>query len=323
MQILVTGGAGYIGGVVVEKLIDAGYDVFVVDNLSTGRRENVDGSIPFYSYDCGDPEKMSALFREHDIDVVMHFAASALVGESVSEPAMYFRNNVIQTLNLLDVMRDHGCRKFIFSSTAATFGEPEYTPIDEKHVQKPVNPYGLSKLMVEQTLLWYSQAYHLNYNVFRYFNAAGATEKHGEIRETETHIIPLLIEAADGRRSFVMFGDDFPTPDGTCVRDYVHVSDIASAHILGIKNLEKNSTGHYNLGNGTGFSNLDVVAAVKKVSEKSFDFKFGPKRAGDPATLVASSEKAKRELGWTPQYTDLEEIVATAYGFIKQPESLI
>jgi len=318
MKVLITGGAGFIGSNVADSYISLGHEVVIIDNLITGRRENVDAAIPFYAHDCGDREKMSAIFDEHNIDVVMHFAASALVGESVTEPALYFKNNVTVTQNLLEVMRAQECRKFILSSTAATFGEPDYVPIDEAHPQNPVNPYGLTKLIDEQMLFWYFQAYGLSYNIFRYFNAAGATEKHGEIRETETHIIPLLIEAAEGKRSFVMFGNDFPTTDGTCVRDYIHVADLAAAHILGINNLEKNPSGHYNLGNGNGFSNLDVVDAVKRVSGKAFEFKYGPRRQGDPATLVASAEKAKKELGWEPQFTDLEEIVASAYRFYKR-----
>lgn len=318
MNILVTGGAGYIGGVVVERLLADNYQVVVVDNLSTGRRENVEDGVPFHQVNCGDVEKMSEVFNKHQIDVVMHFAASALVGESVEKPALYFENNVTATLNLLKVMRQSGCDRFILSSTAATFGEPEYTPIDEKHPQNPVNPYGLTKLMDEQILCWYHQAYGLKYNIFRYFNASGATDRHGEKREIETHIIPLLITASEGQGKFTLFGNDYPTPDGTCVRDYIHVSDLADAHIRGIGNLEKNATGDYNLGNGNGFSNLDIIEALKKISGNTIDFTYGPRRPGDPATLVASSEKALKELDWKPKFTSLEEIVSSAYSFYKK-----
>jgi UDP-glucose 4-epimerase len=318
MQVLVTGGAGYIGSVTVDLLINKGIDVIVVDNLSTGRREAFGEEIPFYQYNCGDRAKLQHIFTEHKIDVVMHFAASALVGESVANPALYFQNNVIETQNLLDTMRKFHCQRFILSSSAATFGEPEYSPIDENHPQNPTNPYGLTKMINEKTLAWYHHAYGLMYNVFRYFNAAGATETHGEKREIETHIIPLAIHAAEGNHKFRLYGNDYPTADGTCVRDYVHVSDLAEAHILGIGNLELNPGGCYNLGNGDGFSNLRVVEAVKKVTGSDFEFSYGPRREGDPATLVASSEKAKTELGWTPQFWDLEKIVDSAYKFYKK-----
>ena len=315
MQVLVTGGAGYIGGVTVEKLIEKDIDVIVIDNLSVGRREVLRPEIPFYHCNCGDRGKLHGIFTDHKIDVVMHFAASTLVGESLENPALYFQNNVIETQNLLDTMRNFDCQRFILSSSAATFGEPEYSPIDEKHPQNPINSYGLTKLINEQALAWYHRAYGLQYNVFRYFNAAGATETHGEAREIETHIIPLAIGAAEGNRPFTLFGNDYPTADGTCVRDYVHVSDLAEAHIQGIGNLELNPDGCYNLGNGDGFSNLQVVEAVKKVTGIDFEFSYGPRREGDPATLVASAEKAKTELEWTPKFWDLEKIVESAYKF--------
>lgn len=322
MQVLVTGGAGYIGSITVEKLIEKGIDVVVVDNLSIGRREAVQPEIPFYQYNCGDRAKMQSIFIDHKIDVVMHFAASALVGESVENPALYFQNNVIETQNLLDTMRKFNCQRFILSSSAATFGEPEYSPIDEKHPQNPINPYGLTKLINEQTLAWYHRAYGLLYNVFRYFNAAGATETHGEIREIETHIIPLAMGAAEENHLFTLYGNDYPTSDGTCVRDYVHVADLADAHIRGIGNLELNPDGCYNLGNGDGFSNLQVVEAVKKVTGIDFDFAYGPRRDGDPAILVAGSEKAKTELEWNPQFGDLEKIVESAYKFYKKRNTI-
>ena len=315
MQVLVTGGAGYIGSVTVDLLVSKGIDVVVIDNLSTGKRETVADDIPFYQYNCGDRARLQHVFADHKIDVVMHFAASALVGESVANPALYFQNNVIETQNLLDTMIKFDCRRFILSSSAATFGEPQYSPIDDKHPQNPTNPYGLTKLINEQALACYHKAYGLMYNAFRYFNAAGATETHGELREVETHIIPLAIRAAEGNYRFTLYGNDYPTPDGTCVRDYVHVADLADAHIRGIGNLELNPNACYNLGNGDGFSNLQVVEAVKKVTGSDFDFSYGPRREGDPAKLVASSEKAKTELEWTPQFWDLEKIIDSAYKF--------
>jgi UDP-glucose 4-epimerase len=245
----------------------------------------------------------------------MHFAASVQVGESVEEPAIYFHNNVTETLDLLESMRESGCNKFILPSTAATFGEPEYTPIDESHPQNPINPYGLTKLINEQMLDWYHRAYGFKYHVFRYFNASGATEKHGEIREIETHIIPLLLAAVMENKNFTLFGKDYPTPDGTCVRDYIHVSDLAQAHILGIDNLDKIPNASYNLGNGNGFSNLEVIEAVRQVTGVDVKFSIGPRRDGDPAVLLASSEKARKELGWQPQFTGLTDIVESAYKF--------
>jgi UDP-glucose 4-epimerase len=318
MQVLVTGGAGYIGSVTVDLLLSKGIDVVVIDNLSTGRRETLPDDIPFYQINCGDRAQLRHIFTDHKINVVMHFAASALAGESVTNPALYFQNNVIETQNLLDSMRKFHCQRFILSSSAATFGEPEYSPIDENHPQNPINPYGLTKRINEQTLEWYHHAYDLKYNIFRYFNAAGATETHGEIREVETHIIPLALKAAESDYQFTLYGNDYPTADGTCVRDYVHVADLAEAHILGIGNLELHPDASYNLGNGDGFSNLQVVEAVKKVTGSDFDFSYGPRREGDPATLVASSEKAKTELEWQPQYWDLEKIVDSAYQFYKK-----
>jgi UDP-glucose 4-epimerase len=320
MKVLVTGGAGYIGGVVVDKLLKSGYKVVIVDNLSSGRRENVEMNIPFFVHNCGDKVKIQQVFKEHNIELVMHFAASALIAESVKDPSLYFHNNVVETLNLLNVMREYNCNRFILSSSGATFGEPEYTPIDEEHPQHPINPYGLTKLINEQTLKYFHDAYGLKYNVFRYFNAAGATETHGEIREVETHIIPLLIKAAEDQSEFILNGNDFPTEDGTCIRDYIHVSDLAEAHIKGIENVERHPNHCYNLGNGKGFSNLQVLNAVKKITGTSINFSYGPRRPGDPAILVASSEKAWQHFKWQTVYTDLQEIVSTAYRFKKNPK---
>jgi UDP-glucose 4-epimerase len=313
--ILVIGGAGYIGSVVVELLRAQGYKVVVVDNLSTGYRDAVAENIPFYACACGDQEKMREVFRSHDIDVVMHFAAFSLVHESIKEPQKYFINNIAETINLLAVMREFNCDKFILSSTAAIFGEPEYTPIDEVHPKNPVNPYGLSKLTLENILHWYHKSYGLKYNSFRYFNAAGATEQHGERHDPETHIIPLLIMAAQGETNFTLFGDDYDTPDGTCIRDYIHVVDLSHVHIKGIQNLDVHPHACYNLGNGRGFSNKEVIAAVKEVTGIEFPVHVGARRAGDPAVLVASAEKAQRELDWHPRYCDIKEIVQSAYRY--------
>ena len=316
--ILVIGGAGYIGSVVVELLLAQEYQVVVVDNLSTGYRDAVDENIPFYDFSCGDYEKMREVFGSYDIDVVMHFAAFSLVHESIEEPQKYFINNIAETINLLAVMREFNCDKFILSSTAAIFGEPEYTPIDEVHPKNPVNPYGLSKLTLENILHWYHESYGLKYNSFRYFNAAGATEQHGERHNPETHIIPLLIMAAKGETKFTLFGDDYDTPDGTCIRDYIHVVDLSHVHIKGIRNLDVHPDACYNLGNGRGFSNKEVIAAVKEVTGNEFPVQVCVRRAGDPAILVASSEKVKKELGWKPVYPDLKDIVVSAYDFYRK-----
>ena len=320
MTILITGGAGYIGSVVTEMLLEKEYSLVVVDNLTTGNRHVIEDIISFYNCNCGNIDIMRRVFNDHKIDIVMHFAASALVGESVEKPELYFKNNVSETLNLLSVMRDSGCDKFILSSSAAIFGEPEYTPIDEKHSKNPINPYGLSKLMNEEMLEWYHKTYGLKYNSFRYFNAAGATEKNGENREIETHIIPLLLAAAERHGTFTIYGGDYDTEDGTCIRDYVHVSDLADAHIKGIKNLNVRTNGCYNLGNGTGFSNKQVAAAVKEVNGSEFNVNIGPRRSGDPAVLVAGADKAKSELNWQPRYTVLKEIVWSAYKFYKKKD---
>jgi UDP-glucose 4-epimerase len=259
---------------------------------------------------------MQQVFDSHKIDVVMHFAAFALVGESVENPQKYYQNNVIETLNLLKTMLENNCSRFIFSSTCATYGEPQYSPMDEKHPQNPINPYGFTKLVVEKALKDYHDAYGLKFNAFRYFNAAGASEKHGEKHNPETHIIPILLQAATGeRKKFIIFGNDYPTKDGTCIRDYIHVLDLADAHIIGIENLEKNPTGFYNLGTGDGYSNKQVVETVKKTTGQEFEVETGARRLGDPAVLVAKADKANSELAWKPQYTSLVKIVQTAYDF--------
>ncbi|MFC2088814.1 UDP-glucose 4-epimerase GalE [Calditrichota bacterium] len=315
-NILVIGGAGYIGSVVVEQLIKSGYEVIVVDNLSRGHRSSVDKSIPFYRINCGESSAMQEVFESFNIDVVMHFAAFALVGESVENPLLYYQNNVVETLNLLKTMHKYECNRFIFSSTCATYGEPEYSPMDEDHPQNPINPYGFTKLVVEKALKDYHNAYGLKFNIFRYFNAAGASDKYGEIHDPETHIIPLLLQAASGQRNkFLLFGDDYPTEDGTCIRDYIHVLDLADAHIKGIENLKTRSAGIYNLGTGDGYSNKQVIEMVKKITENDFKVEIAQRRPGDPAVLVAKAEKAISELGWQPENSSLENIIQSAFNF--------
>jgi len=316
--ILVVGGAGYIGSIVVEQLINQDYTVIIVDNFSTGFRQSVNPKAKLYEYSCGDKMKMARVFEENQIDVVMHFAAFALVGESVENPRKYYQNNVIETINLLNTMMEHNCKKFIFSSTCATYGEPQYSPMDEKHPQNPINPYGFTKFVVEKTLIDYHKAYGLKFNAFRYFNAAGAGKEYGELHDPETHIIPLLLQTASGQREFfTIFGEDYPTEDGTCIRDYIHVLDLADAHIKGIENLESNSASFYNLGTGDGYSNKEVVEAVKKVTNSDFEVRKGERRAGDPAVLVAKADKANIELKWIPKFSSLENIIQSAYDFIK------
>ena len=314
MNILVTGGAGYIGSIVSEQLLLRNHRVIVIDNLQGGNRGALLPEAAFYEADFGDTEILGKIFQKHDIDVVFHFAALTIVEFSMTDPGAYFTNNLVKGITLLDVMREYDCDKFIFSSTAATFGEPEYIPVDEKHPQKPINPYGESKLMFEGVLDWYHRAYGLKFNAFRYFNAAGASERLGGAHDPETHLIPLIIQAALGQREQIyIFGTDYPTRDGTCVRDYIHVLDLAEAHILGLDNLDRNPNGKYNLGNGEGFSVREVIEMVAEVSGRDFPKVEADRRPGDPATLIASSKLAKEELGWKPKYDSLREIVRTAW----------
>ena len=303
MVILVTGGAGYIGSIVVEELLRQDYSVVVVDNLQEGNRGSVLAGVSFYEGDVGDRGLLDQIFTDHPIEVVLHFAAETTIEFSMTDPAKYFNNNVVHGMTLLEVMRDFNCNRFIFSSTAATFGEPQYTPIDEKHPQLPINAYGESKLMFEHILDWYHRAYGLKYNAFRYFNAAGASERLGEAHRHESHLIPVIIQMALGQlEKFSIFGNDYSTKDGTCIRDYIHVTDLAQAHILALENLDEHPNGKYNLGNGAGFSNLEVVKMVERVSGKKIYYEFAERRKGDPAVLIASSELAKKELSWQPKF---------------------
>lgn len=316
MKVLVTGGAGYIGSHAVRALKQAGDEVVVFDNLIYGHKELAQGE-PLVVGDLRDEALLRKVFSEHRFDAVMHFAAYAYVGESVQNPAKYYRNNVATTLNLLDAMREAKVNLFIFSSTCATYGEPKESPIPETHPQNPINPYGASKLMVERILQDYDRAYGLKYVSLRYFNAAGADEAGdiGEDHDPETHLIPLTLDAALGRRPHVtIYGADYDTPDGTCVRDYIHVSDLAQAHLLGLRYLANGGKSDaFNLGNGNGFSVREVIETAEKVTGKAIRVVEGERRAGDPARLVGCAEKAKAILGWEPRFAELETIVATAW----------
>lgn len=328
MNILIVGGLGYIGSHMWKTLESSGYNVKVIDNHSTGHISGARGR-GFYKCDILDQKLLSDIFGSFSgkIDVVMHFSAKSLVGESVSNPGLYYRNNVAGTLNLLDCMREHGVKRFIFSSTAATFGEPEYLPIDEAHPQRPINPYGESKLMVEKILSDYASAYGLNSVCLRYFNACGADPdgEIGECHDPETHLIPLILQAASGRRdSISVFGRDYETLDGTCIRDYIHVVDLCDAHEKAMQALmsgSKQGAHAYNLGNGGGFSVQQVIDVAQRIvaeDGKSILVKDEPRRSGDPAKLVADASMARRELGWHPQYADLETIIRHAWHWEKK-----
>jgi len=316
MKVLVVGGAGYIGSHMVKMLSLAGHDVVTLDNLSNGYKDAVKYG-EFIEGDIADAGLLNNLFSKTAFDGVMHFASYIQVGESVEKPSMYYKNNVTNTQVLLDAMLEHGIKSFIFSSTAATFGEPEYIPIDEAHPQKPINPYGHSKLMVEQILADFDHAYGLKSVSLRYFNAAGA-DAEGELGERhipETHLVPLVLQAASGRRdNIAIFGTDYDTPDGTCVRDYIHINDLCSAHLLGLEHLVAGGDSKaYNMGNGQGYSIKEVIDVAKKVTGNDFEVKLAERRDGDPAKLVADSTLLQKELGWSPQYTDLETIIRHAW----------
>jgi UDP-glucose 4-epimerase len=318
MNILVVGGAGYIGSHMVKRLLADGHQVIVVDNLSTGYQDAV-LSKTFYQVDIASHFGINQVFKDHIIDAVFHFASYIQVGESVTAPAKYYENNVSATLTLLQAMVDAGVKKFVFSSTAAVFGNPEYSPIDENHPKRPINPYGHSKLMVEQILKDFDHAYALKSVCLRYFNAAGADPEGqlGERHEPETHLIPLVLQAASGRRSAIsIFGNDYDTPDGTCVRDYIHINDLADAHVKAIEYLNSgNSSDVFNLGNGKGFSVKEIIHAAEKVTGKSIPINYEARRAGDPPILVADATKAQKILGWSPHYTEVGEIIQHAWGW--------
>ncbi|HQZ82880.1 MAG TPA: UDP-glucose 4-epimerase GalE [Pyrinomonadaceae bacterium] len=321
MAILVTGGAGYIGSVTVEVLETEGFDVVVVDNLSRGHREAVADHTPFYLGNIGDRDVIRRILNEHPITACMHFSAFAYVGESVEKPQMYFENNFVQTAALLDELIAGGVKQFVFSSTCATYGEPHTIPIDEMHSQNPTNPYGWSKLFVERMLSAYDNAYDLRFVALRYFNAAGATETRGERHEPETHLIPLALAAAAGEiERLSIFGDDYPTPDGTAIRDYIHVSDLAKAHVLAVSHLENGGESDFiNLGNGDGYSVREVVDVVSRVVGREVPVNVEPRRAGDPSRLIADAARAKAVLGWQPEFPDLESIIESAFRWKRPP----
>ena len=321
MAILVLGGAGYIGSHAVYELIEAGRDVVVADNLLTGFREAVHPKARFYNIDIRNRSEVDALFEKEEIEGVIHFAACSQVGESMTQPLKYYDNNLSGTTVLLQSMVAHGVDKIVFSSTAATYGEPEQVPIRESDKTEPTNCYGETKLAMEKMMKWTGRAHELRYVALRYFNACGAHASGaiGEAHDPETHLIPLILQVPNGQRAKIsIFGDDYPTKDGTCVRDYIHVCDLAQAHVLALDYLMRGGESDvFNLGNGVGFTVKEVIDVARKVTGHEIPAEVCPRRAGDPAQLVASSEKAKAVLGWKPQYADLETIVASAWNWHK------
>lgn len=321
MSILVCGGAGYIGSHTVKELIDKGYDVLVADSLETGHESAVDKRAKLFIGNLMDEQFMDSVFQKNKVEAVIDFAAYSLVGESVTNPLKYFENNVCGTLALLKKMKQYDVKYIVFSSTAATYGEPENIPILENDKTVPTNSYGESKLIVEKMLKWFDEAYGIRYCALRYFNAAGAhiSGEIGEDHNPETHLIPIILQVALGKREKIsIFGNDYDTQDGTCVRDYIHVTDLADAHILALEKIKKeNKSAVYNLGNGKGFSVKEVIEMTRKVTGKEITEEIAPRRAGDPSTLIASSEKVIKELQWNPKYDSLEKIIDTAWNFHK------
>lgn len=319
MAILVLGGAGYIGSHAVDQLINKGYDVVVVDSLFTGHRDAVHQDAKFYQGDIRDKAFLNDVFEQETIDGVMHFAAFSLVGESVEKPLEYFNNNVYGMQVLLEVMHAHDVKHIVFSSTAATYGEPEVVPIAEDMPTNPKNPYGESKLMMEKMMKWCDNAYGMKYVALRYFNVAGAKADAsiGEDHDPETHLVPIILQVALGQRQALkIFGDDYDTPDGTCIRDYVQVEDLIAAHILALEYLKAgNDSNVFNLGSNNGYSVKEMLDAAREATGKEIPAEIAPRRAGDPAKLVAASEKAKTVLGWEPAYTDIKEIIRTTWNW--------
>lgn len=325
-KILVTGGAGYIGSHTVKLLAQKGYSIIVLDNLVYGHRDAiVNPDVELIVGDLGDKELTSRLFEYHEFAAVVHFAAYTYVGESVSNPEKYYQNNIAAPLNLLEVMRRYGCNKFIFSSTCATYGNPQYVPLDENHPQNPINPYGQSKLMLEKILIDYQKAYGLQYAFLRYFNASGASPdgEIGEDHNPETHLIPLILDAINGDRpNITVFGTDYDTPDGTCIRDYIHVDDLATAHLAAVEELLFSSQSIVcNLGTGVGVSVKEVIKAAEKVTGKPVPVVYGERRAGDPPYLYANPQHAKQVLGWEATYKNIEDIIAHAWKWKTGPKS--
>jgi UDP-glucose 4-epimerase len=320
MNVLVTGGAGYIGSVVADELLKAGHKVVVLDDLSRGHREAVPRAAALVVGNLADRPTLDSILQSHKIDAVMHFAASIEAGESMKVPEQFFRNNTANALNLLESVLAAGVKRFVFSSTAALFGNPKKTPIEEEDELRPTNAYGESKLLVERMLAWFHKIHGLKYASLRYFNAAGATSaSKGEAHQPESHLIPRVLNVALGRIEHVnIFGTDYATADGTCVRDYIHVSDLATAHVLALNALEQSGELIYNLGNGRGFSVREVVDVARRVTGHAIPILESPRRSGDPAILIASSEKIRRELGWIPKFADLEAIVSSAWEWHRQ-----
>ncbi len=319
MSILVLGGAGYIGSHAVDQLITKGYEVIVIDNLLTGHRQAIHPQAKFYEGDVRDKPFVQAVFKKEKIEGVIHFAASSLVGESVEKPLKYFNNNVYGMQVLLEVMQENDVKHIVFSSTAATYGEPKESPIVETTPTNPKNPYGESKLMMEKMMKWCDEAYGMKYVALRYFNVAGAKSDAsiGEDHTPETHLVPIILQVALGQRSALsIFGDDYDTPDGTCIRDYVHVEDLIAAHILALEYLKAgNKSDVFNLGSNSGYSVKEMLEAAREVTGKEIPAIVAPRRAGDPSSLVASSQKAKEILGWQPVYTDVKKIIETAWNW--------
>ena len=313
MKILVTGGAGYIGGTVAARLIAQGHSVVIYDNLRHARRELIPSGADFVQAELADRDRLEEQLRS-GVDGVMHFAALIEAGESMAKPEVYFRNNTAATLTLLEAMLAAGVRRLVFSSTAAVYGEPESTPIREDAPLRPTNPYGESKLLVEKMLAWMYRVHGFHYASLRYFNVAGAVGTRGEAHEPETHLIPLVLDVALSRRDKIkIYGNDYPTPDGTCIRDYIHVEDLADAHLLAFDALSRGGQLIYNLGNGAGFSVLEVIESARRATGHPIPAEVVPRRPGDPAVLIASSEKIGRDLGWKPRFTSLDAIVASAW----------
>ena len=319
MNILVTGAAGYIGSICAEVLLSRGMNVIVLDSLLEGHRAAVPPGAAFCHVDLGNREQIESVFAQHDIDAAMHFAAEALVAKSVKEPSVFYATNVACGVNLLDAMTRHGVRKFIFSSTAATYGEPKIVPIPEDHPKAPINPYGKSKLIFEEILADYKSYTGLQYVSLRYFNAAGASLERGEHHRVETHLIPRVLDAAAGVLPHVdVFGTDYPTSDGTCVRDYIHILDIADSHVRALEEIDRVSGEAFNVGNSRGFSILEVIDAAERITGRKIPRKLAPRRPGDPAVLVASKEKLRRMLGWEASHSSLEEIIRSAWTWKKK-----
>jgi len=320
MAILITGGCGYIGSATVELLLGEGQEVVVLDDLYRGHRAAIPPGVPFYHGKVGDGGLVARIAAEHSLEACIHFAALAYVGESVDEPARYYQNNVAQGAALLDALIQAGVRRVVFSSTCATYGEPQRIPMDEEHPQHPENPYGWSKFFMERLMESFDRAYGLRFVALRYFNAAGATPRCGEDHHPETHLIPIALEAAQGKRDrLTIYGDDYPTADGTAVRDYIHVTDLGQAHAAALEYLRQGGESDYvNLGNGQGYSVLEVIETARQVTGRTIEAEMGARRAGDASHLVAQADKARQVLGWEPAYPELESIVQTAWEWHRQ-----